>query len=363
MSEYKYIFQDIKILDLTRVYSGPLATRLFADYGAEVLKIESIDNPDPTRNFPPLRHKWSGYYETLNRNKDFLSLNLKDNKDLEFFYDLCKEADVVVENLSPPTKTKLKVDYDTVRKFNPQIIYASLSGHDQDSDSGYYDLIAQAESGLLSLTGFNQPTKIGPAVVDATSGYNLAFGIASALFHRQRTGKGQWIKVSMLATAINMLEQNLIEYSLSNKNPQLPGNQDLAIAPFGIYKTQDSYISLAAGNPKMWQRFYQFLDSICQTSQDFTTNQQRLKKQTALTAYIEKCFAKFDTSSLIKKLNKIRVPCAKVAQMSDLANNSWLFRNKAVVKINHPLLGPCLVPGFAIDFSESQKKNISPIKM
>lgn len=346
------LFSGLTILDLTQVYSGPLATRLFADYGATVIKIEHPVKKDPSRNYPPIKHQWSGYFEILNRNKQCLELDLKAKKDKRAFLDLVKKADILVENYAPKTKTKLGIDYSKLHQLNPQLIYASLAGLDQNSNRKYFDLIAQAESGLMSLTGIDKPTKIGPAVVDAVSGYNLAFAISSALYYRQRTGKGQWLSVSMLATAINLLEQNLIAYSVNKQNPKLPGNQDAAIAPFGIYQTKDSYIALAAGSDHLWQRLADYLQSLMPHPLDrFNTNVQRLRFQPELTKYIESCFSVLSTKKLIKELKAIEIPCAAVAQMSDVAVNKWFTRHKAVVSINHPKLGTCLVPGHSILFS------------
>jgi CoA:oxalate CoA-transferase len=156
------IFKGIRILDLTKVFSGPFATRQFADFGAEVIKIENRDTPDDSRGFPPLKGNWSGYFEILNRNKKGISLNLKQTQDLQKFYKLCESADCIVENLTPRTKYNLKIDYEIIKQINPKIIYASLSGLGQNSNRKYYDVIAQAESGLMSLTGAEKiPMKIG----------------------------------------------------------------------------------------------------------------------------------------------------------------------------------------------------------
>src|SRR5436190_764977 len=147
------LFEGIRILDLTKVFSGPFATRQFADYGAEVIKIENTEHPDDSRQFPPLKNGWSGYFEILNRNKKGIGLNLKDEKDRKKFYKLCETSDIIVENLTPQTKYNLKIDYEKIKKINPTIIYASLSGINQKSNRKYYDVIAQAESGLMSLSG------------------------------------------------------------------------------------------------------------------------------------------------------------------------------------------------------------------
>ena len=211
------IFEGITILDLTKVFSGPIATRYFADWGARVVKIEDPTNPDPARGFPPLKNGASGYFELLNRNKESMLLNLKESEDLDKFYELVKSADVVVENMTPSVKKKLKVDYQTLKEINSTMIYASLAGYDQSSNKKCLDVIAQAESGLMSLSGYGEPVKIGPAVIDAYAGMSLAWAISSALFRREKINEGGQVNVSMVGMAMDLLEQNLVEYSIVKK--------------------------------------------------------------------------------------------------------------------------------------------------
>lgn len=352
----KGIFTGIKVLDLTKVYSGPLATRYLADYGAKVIKIENPNDPDPSRLFPPLVNNSSGYFEILNRNKENLYLNLKDSHDLEFFYDLVKSSDVVVENLSPNAKYKLKIDYETLKKINPLIIYASLSGRDQNNNDKYFDVIGQAESGLLSLSGWpDSPLKISPAVVDAFAGVNLAFAISSALYYRSVSGQGQNVFVSMLASTINMLEQNLVEYSITHHNPTRPGNNDNAIAPFGVYKTRDSHIVIAIGSENLWLEFIKLFHVCSDLSSDkYSSNQLRLMNQTELTQTIEGYFSNYSSSAILKKLKSKNIPCSLISEMSDVAKSKWFYDQGALLKMKHPLLGECIVPGRCISFSSDK---------
>lgn len=356
----KNIFTGVKVIDITKVFSGPFATRMLADYGAEVIKIESDKNYDDSRNYPPHKHTWSGYYEILNRNKNDISLILKDDEDLERLYNIIKEADVFVENLTPSTKYKLKVDYETLKAINPQIIYASLSGIGQDSNKKYYDVIAQAQSGLMSLSGFpNAPMKIGPSVVDAFSGMTLAFGIASALFYREKTGKGQYIDVSMLSSTMNLLESNLIEYSLTRKNPIRAGNHDTAISPFGAYKAKDGFIVIAAGNESIWKTFADFLKKYNSFDETlFCSNILRLKNNDALTQIIEEVFTQYNVSELEILLMERNIPCSKVNEMSDIANDENNFKRKALLHVKHSKLGECIVPGNSIIFSACDIKEL-----
>lgn len=355
------IFNGIKIIEVAKVFSAPFATRMFADYGAEVIKVEHATNADDTRHLPPLKNDWSGYYEMLNRNKKGVSLNLKDDQDLQKLYRLVKDADVFVENLTPSSKFKLKIDYDTLKSYNPRLIYASLAGVGQDIDRRYYDVIAQAHSGLLSLSGYpDAPVKIGPAVVDAFSGLMLSFGIASALFYRERSGKGQYLDVSMLASAMNLLENNLINYSVVGSDPIRCGNQDNAIAPFGVYATKDAHVVVAAGNNNLWAKLCAYLKERVQFDENmFETNTLRLTNKELLTEVMEEAFADITAADLERALNSLQIPCSRMYEMSDVAKEDDNFKRQALIKVKHTKLGEIIVPGKSINFSESPEFRIS----
>lgn len=355
------IFTGITILDLTKVFSGPLATRYFADYGARVIKIENQRSPDPARAFPPLRNGMSGYFEILNRNKESLCLDLKSPADLHTFYELVKKADIVVENMTPSAKHNLKIDYGTLKKINPRLIYASLAGKDQNSDEKYFDIIAQAESGLMTLSGTkDHPTKIGPSVVDAFSGINLAFALAAALYDRKQSGHGQNVTLSMLGLSMNLLEQNLIEYTVTRKNPLPPGNQDTAIAPFGIYRAQNGSVVLAIGSAQIWDIFVAVFDKQKKLLQHFSDNTIRLKKQSQLTKNIERLFAHYTVDKLVTIGKEHGIPIAKIATMADVAHNQWFYEQGALQEVNHPELGKIVVPGVPIKFSNYKKLPYRP---
>jgi CoA:oxalate CoA-transferase len=341
------LFTGLRILDLTKVFSGPFATRQFADYGAEVIKIENSDNPDDSRAFPPLKNNWSGYFEILNRNKKGITLNLTNEDDLQKFYKLCETSDCVVENLTPSTKHKLKIDYTTIYNINPRIIYASLSGLGQNSNRKYYDVIAQAESGLMSLTGTeNNPMKIGPAVVDAFSGMTLAFAISSALFYREKTGMGQYVDVSMIGSAMNLLESNLIEYSITKENPKRTGNHDNLIAPFGVYKVKDGSIVIAIGNDSLWQKFEVYLNEHVSSFKRslFISNHLRLKNHLQLVQLVEQALSHYSMTESIELLSQLGIPCSKVAEMSDVYSNELFYTSEILEKKTHSTIGTYVTP-------------------
>lgn len=349
------IFSSIKILDLTKVFSSPFATRHFADFGAEVIKIEPPKGDD-SRNFPPIIDNWSGYFEILNRNKKSLVLDLKQKEDLSRFYKLCKNCDVIIENFSPNIKNKLKINYPIIKKINPKIIYASLSGVSEKINRKYYDIIAQAESGLMSLNGKKDDMKNATSIIDAFSGMKLAYAISSALFNREITKKGCQIHISMKGVAFDLLEQNLIATSISNKNPEKVGNMDSAIAPFGIFKAKNANIVLAIGNDNQWNKFKNIIKNNNPTFNDilYKNNQLRLKNLTKLTNEIESFFKEYTVEEIILILKKADIPCAKVNTMLDVLKDNENFNENLLEKINHSIAGEIAVSTGGVFFSENK---------
>jgi CoA:oxalate CoA-transferase len=349
------IFSGVRIIDLTRVFSGPFATRHFADFGAEVIKIEPVSGDD-SRRFPPLIGNWSGYFEVLNRNKRSLFLDLKDENDLQTLYNLCANADVFVENFSPSVSQKLQIDYQTIKKIKKEIIYASICGVSEHLDRKYYDVIAQAESGLISLNGEKVDMKNATSIVDAFSGMKLAYAVSSALYYKEKTGKGQRIVVSMKGSAFDLLEQNLIETSITKKNPIKVGNMDNAIAPFGIFNAKDGSIVLAIGNESLWNTFTSFLlhYNSSYSNKLFRTNKERLENIDSLKLEIEKVFTLFPKENLIRELTKLGIPCGEVKTMRDVLEDKENYDEDLLYGYSVKGVGNVVSPVGGIVFSEGK---------
>ena len=358
----KDVFGGIKILDLTKVFSGPFCTRLFADYGAEVIKIEHPVTPDDSRTFPPIKNGWSGYYETLNRGKKGITLDLKTPEGKAHFLRLAKTADVIVENLTPQTKHSLGVDYSSVLAVNSRIIYASISGTGQGGNRRYYDILAQAESGMMTISGENgHPVKIGPSVVDAFTGMTLAFGIAGALLYREKTGEGQMVDVSMLGAAMHLLESNLTEASITGSNPMTLGNQDTMIAPFGIYRAKDGYVAIAAGNDRQWELLSSFLSrNVVFEPSLFSTNLTRVAHNRELTELIETVLSDFSVTDAVSSLGNLGIAVARVNTMVDVLTMGKLFTADELMQKEHSKLGIHVEPGRPLHFSRGNPKPTSP---
>jgi CoA:oxalate CoA-transferase len=350
------IFKDITILDLTRVLSGPLATRHFADQGANVIKIEPI-NGDDTRQFPPLIDNWSGYFEILNRNKKSLVLDLKSQKDLLRFYDLCQTADVIVQNFAPGVTAKLKIDYDTVKSINPKLVYTSLHGISKDNPRKYYDIIAQAETGLISL---NKGHVSRTAIIDTFSGMKLAFAVSSALYSREKTGKGMEINVSMKGCAMDLLEQNLVQTSINKTNPNT--EFDTAICPFGVFRTQTKDIAVGIGNDILWQKFVELLVEL-NSGFDFTkyqTNQVRLDNAKLINSQIQNIFSYHTAKFLQVQMQSRGIPSGLVNTMTDVINDLENYQGQVLQKVQIDGVGEIVIPVGGIDFSNHLNVKYKP---
>ena len=249
--------EGIRVLDLTQAYSGPFCTMNLADHGAEVIKIETPNGGDQTRNWGPMENGYSGYYAYINRNKKGITLNLKSEEGKKIFTELLKTADVVCENYKVGVLERLGFSYDVMKEINPRIIYGSISGFGLTGDLASrpaYDIVAQAMSGMMSVTGFQDgpPCKIGPSVGDNYSGAYLCMGILMALYEREKTGVGRRVDVAMMDTLFSVMENFVVEYTIAGKTPHRAGNQDPSIAPFDAFQAKDGGFVMGCGTDKMF---------------------------------------------------------------------------------------------------------------
>ena len=302
----------------------------------------------------------SWYFEILNRWKKSINLDLKNTKDLDKFYDLIKEADIFVENFSSDTKNRLKIDYSTLKKINPKIIYGSLNWYWENLNKKSYDVIIQAESWLASLNWEKKYMKNATAIVDTFSWLSLSLAITSLLYNRKITWRWGFVNIPMIAWAIQMTEQNIIETSLSWKNPGLVWNWDNAIFPFGFFKTLDWDISIAIWNDSLWEIFIS--NMIPEINWKFLDNNSRLENKGELKNIIENKFSKYSTKSLSIILDKIWIPNSRINSIKDVLDNEFYKKEKYIKEINHPKLWKCFVPYEFIKYNdfEIEKIKFSP---
>lgn len=256
--------EGVRVLDLTQAYSGPFCTFNLADHGAEVIKIEMPGSGDQTRGWGPMKNDYSGYYSYVNRNKRGMTLNLKTDGGKEIFTELLKTADVVCENYKVGVMERLGFSYERMKEINPRIIYGSISGFGINgplASRPAYDIVAQAMSGLMSITGFPDcpPTKVGPSIGDNYSGAFLCMGILMALYKREKTGEGSRIDISMMDALFSVMENLVVDYTVTGEVPMRAGNADPSITPFDSFHAKDGDFVMGCGTDKM---FVEFCDAI-----------------------------------------------------------------------------------------------------
>ena len=303
------------VLDLTRIRSGPTAVRQFADWGANVIKIDALTDDAGEQPGGP-RH--GSDFQNLHRNKRAMTLNLKDPQGLAVFKRLAAKADVVVENFRPDVKTRLGIDYESLRAINPGIVYGSISGFGQDGP--YYkrpgfDQIAQGLGGLMSITGApgEGPMRVGIPVADLTAGLFCAMGVLTALLERDVSGQGQWVQTSLLQAQIFMLDFQAARWLMEQEVPQQAGNNHPTSIPTGVFKTSDGYINIATTGGKIWERCAQAIGAAeLVTNPDYATGPLRSKNRDALNAEISRCTEKRSTDEWVDELNAAGVPCGPI---------------------------------------------------
>jgi formyl-CoA transferase len=302
------------VLDLTRVRSGPTCVRQLADWGANVVKIETPPGVEEPMGGP----REGPDFQNLHRNKRSMTLNLKAPEGLAAFKRMVKKADVVVENFRPDVKKRLGIDYKTLAKINPRIVYASISGFGQSgpyANRPGFDQIAQGMGGLMSITGLpgDGPVRVGIPIADLSAGLFAALGIMVALLEREKSRKGQHIETSLLQAQIFMLDFQAARYLVSDEVAAQAGNNHPTSIPTGVFKTKDGYINIATTGQKMWQR-------LCETAQasallqkpEYQTAAARSKNRDALNAEIDTYLAGGTSAEWVERFNEAGVPCGPI---------------------------------------------------
>jgi formyl-CoA transferase len=308
----------IRIIDFSRVLAGPYCTMLLADFGADVIKIESLDGDDTRQWGPPWLDGESAYYLSVNRNKRSLTLDLKHPRGRDVARRLAEKADILVENFKVGGMARFGLDYETLSQTNPGLIYCSITGYGQNGpyrSLAGYDFIIQAEGGLMSITGPLQgpPYKVGVAIVDITAGMYASHAILAALHHREKTGEGQFIDVALFDSQLGWLANVGQNYLVSEKPPQRYGNAHANIVPYEVFQTFDGYLALGIGN----DRQYQILCDAANrpdlwNDECFQTNPGRVTHRRELIPLLQAVFLTQTTSEWITSLSKLGIPIGPI---------------------------------------------------
>ncbi len=329
----------LRILDLTRVRAGPTCVRQFADFGADVIKIEGLVEED-------LGGPRDGSdFQNLHRNKRSMTLDLKSPAGHELFMKLVAGADVVVENFRPDVKDRLGIDYASLEKVNPRIILASISGFGQDGpyrERPGFDQIAQGLSGLMAVTGEpgRGPMRCGAAIADVTAGLLAALGIFTALMERAQSGRGQWVQSNLLQAGIHLMDFQAARYTMSGEVPAQVGNDHPTSMPTSAYRTRDGFINVAASGTIMWKRLCEAIGRPQLLADErFGSGEDRASNRAALAEEINAALGQLTSAEWVARLNEAGVPCGPIHAVDAVFQDPQVRHLKVATPVEHPRLG------------------------
>jgi formyl-CoA transferase/CoA:oxalate CoA-transferase len=352
----------LRVLDMTEALAGPFCTMMLGDLGAEVLKIERPGSGDMSRGWaPPFVGQESAYFLSVNRNKRSLTLNLKHPEAQMILRELIQPSDVFVVNQpSLDSLRKLGADPDTLRGLNPRLIYCAISGYGMTgpyAGQGGFDVVAQAQSGLMAMTGEPDqgPMRYPVPLSDATAGIYSVVGILSALLARERTGVGQFIDVALLDGQVAWLTILAGSYFATGQRPQKLGNAHPNIVPYQPFKARDKYIIVAVGTERLLERFCQALEISDTVGKDarFATNSDRLAHRAVLVAMLEQIIAARDAAFWLERLQAADIPCGPINEVDEALSDPQVQARGMIVELLHSTAGPVRSMGNPIHLSDT----------
>ena len=369
MTKKKESLQGINVFDLTRVLAGPTATQILGDLGANIIKVERPITGDDSRNLgPPYLDsnakdpKESAYYLSVNRNKHSVTIDLTKKKGQVLAKKIIKKCDVLVENFRAGNLKQYGLDYESIKKINPKIIYCSITGFGQNgpyASRGGYDYLVQAMGGIMSITGEKKglPTKIGVGVSDIITGLYATISILSALRFRDQTSLGQHLDISLLDSQVSWLSYVAQSYLISGKIPDRIGNDHPSIVPYQTVKAKDGLMVLAIANDRQFKNFCEFsgLYDLCENSK-FKSNSSRVKNRKELNKIIGKTILKKTITEWVQGLTKINVPCGPINNIKQVFDDPQVKSRKMKINMKHKKskTGKINIVGSPMNFSVSK---------
>ncbi len=365
----KLPLEGVKVLDLTHALAGPFCSTMLADYGAEVIKLEAFGAGDIARSWGTLLPGGeTAYFASLHRNKKGIEINLKHARGKEIFFDLVERCDIVIENFRVGTLKKLGLDYEKARARNPGIIYCSISGFGQSGpykDRAALDLILQAESGMISVTGEpgGRGVRCGVSIADLTAGLNAAFGIMAALRVKEKTGRGQQVDVSMMEGQMSLLNTIIGNYLADGKLPAQMGTAYTALTPYQTFHTKTKDFALAVGSEKLWKTFCPAIGHPELTDDPrYAKNPARTKNRGTLIPTLQEIFMTRTFDEWEKVLLGSGIPFGALNNIAQLVEHPQVKARGSMVDIDHPKIGKTRVVGPVAKLSETPAtiRSLSP---
>ena len=352
------LLEGIRVLDLSRVMSGPFCTAMLADLGAEVIKVEMPGRGDEGRNFGPFLKGESAYFMLLNRGKKGITIDLKSERGLEILKELVSAVDVLVENFRPGVANRLGIGYPELSRIHPGLVYASISGFGQDSplaNRPAYDLVIQAMSGLMSVTGQRDgpPTAVGDSIADVSAGMFAAWGIAAALFARERTGRGTYLDIAMLDSVYAMMLTVLSLHLYSERAPARVGSRHPVTYPVDQFEAEDGHVVLVVSSDRAFQKFAEAMEHPeLGTDQRFCTNAARNENEVELKRIIENWTRNRRSEEIVEAMDAAGIPAARVLSIAEIAESPHIAARGMTSGVEHARFGtipavgqPVQIPG------------------
>jgi CoA:oxalate CoA-transferase len=347
----------VTVVDLTRVLAGPYCTMLMAELGARVIKVETPETGDDARAYGPFAGGKSVYFISVNRGKESIALDLKNDEDRATFERMLAKADVVAENFRPGTMEKLGYGWETLRVRYPKLIYAAVSGFGHSgphSQRPAYDMVVQAMGGIMSITGQEggEPTRVGMSIGDIGAGLYTTVGVVSALYHRALTGEARKVDIGMLDCQIALCENAIVRYSATGKVPGPLGGRHPSITPFQVFSAKDGYMIVAAGNDVMYRRFCEIVERPDLIENPlFQTNGSRTEHHEALAAEIEKELKRKTIAEWVAQMDAAGVPASAINNVAQVMQHPQTGPRNMVVAVDDPKAGGLKIAGNPIKLS------------
>lgn len=352
---------DLRIIDLTQMLAGPFGTMFLADHGAEVIKVEPLEG-DMTRRGGPFRKDdperlLGGYFQSVNRNKQSVALDLKSPEGRDAFLALVRDADAVMENFRSGVMERLGLGYEALREINPRLVYGTLRGFgdERTGASPYvawpaFDVVAQAMGGLMAITGPDPetPTKVGPGVGDIVPGLMLAFGVLAAIHNARRTGEGQFVDVSMVDSILSLCERPVWQHSVEGVVPGPEGNHHPFIAPFGMFPAVDGFVTIAAHQPQFFTELCGWIDAQDLLADPrFSSPEGRREHRKELIDQIGHYTVRFTKAELVERLGG-RIPFGPVMNIAEIKADPHFAAREMIVEVEQPGVGTIGVAGVPV---------------
>jgi crotonobetainyl-CoA:carnitine CoA-transferase CaiB-like acyl-CoA transferase len=335
--------EGVRVLDLSRVLAGPYATMMLADLGADVLKVEHPERGDDTRHWgPPFAGGESAYFLSVNRNKRSVGVDLKSEAGLEKVKELAASADVLIENMRRGALAKMGLGYEVLKELNPGLVYCSITGFGPgpDEDRPGYDFLIQARGGIMGITGFEEPTKVGVAAADMVCGLQAAMAVLAALYRRAETGDGARVEVPLFESQLSWLANRAQEYLVSGEDTGRMGNAHPTIVPYQTFHASDRPLALAVGNDSQFA-------NLCKAvrrpelakDERFTTNPDRVANRDELVAILQEEFRKKTVDEWVEEIREAGVPCGPVNTLADVFSDEHVLNSGMLRDVEHPVAG------------------------